>query len=92
MNCPYCDEPVLAHEEAREMRTVDGPSPFHIECFVRLTIGSAEHIRGTCRCFLGELGQQEPDLPPRECARRAYAALHAPEFQIRTPRMRLSAN
>lgn len=66
--CGHCEEIVAAGEQSPYMR-----EPIHMECSIRLMVGSVAHQQGMCGCFK-PIGQRmiEPDLPRRELARQAY--------------------
>lgn len=62
--CFWCEEPVLTGDRGIMMVVSENyqgarEAPWHIECFVRSTVGGPAHLEGTCTC---QGGQNEPDL------------------------------
>lgn len=45
----------------------------HVECGVRMIIGSISHMQGRCGCYVaGSQEEDPPDITLREAARLAY--------------------
>lgn len=78
--CTHCTEPILYGEDG----FLDSVSnPFHKECWLRLILGSVAHQSGTCACFKGEDGEDDPEgLTPRQAAKLAYAYLNADKLPV----------
>lgn len=75
-NCLYCSEAVLDGERGVVLPAVVQINPqvyeaamevAHIECFVRMALGSLRHLQGRCSCFGG------PDTRPVEMSARDEA-------------------
>jgi hypothetical protein len=53
-------------------------APVHVECFMRIILGSAQHQLGECSCRLGLAGREEPaHLTKRQNARLALDTYYA---------------
>jgi hypothetical protein len=65
--CYHCGEPVLPAEHAPG----HCPSCFHLECWIRATVGSLGHQQGRCACF-GGTADDPPGHTRREAARAAW--------------------
>jgi hypothetical protein len=79
--CGHCDEVIVGDDRGVVSpigRQVDGElvfhhEPFHVECWMRLTLGSAAHIGGRCSCYApGAREGDDPNLTPRQAAIVAY--------------------
>lgn len=77
--CLYCAEPIAADDEGevqicvREVGVYD-ERPIHRECSLRMSLGGANHQRGTCSCQGGPDPPDPPGLTRREAARAAVTA------------------
>jgi hypothetical protein len=65
MTCAYCSE-IIARSDYR----FESQSPLHLECGMRMVVGSAAHQLRECTCF-GGTREDPPGLSLREAARLA---------------------
>jgi hypothetical protein len=79
MPCLYCEELIepWASGVMQSAYQVSGWSrrPLHLECFIRMGIGSVGHLMGKCSCYSGT-EEDPPGLTIRESARAAVLVLH----------------
>ena len=69
--CQFCEEPILA-EESGWGQCVAGPW-MHVECFMRLMLGSTGHQLQLCPCYGGDYEGEPPEMSRRDAARAAWA-------------------
>lgn len=76
--CGWCDEPIEPGGRGAAAYTSPGGADFvayHLECWLRATLGSVGHIEGRCFCVLGAAGEEDPPgLTRRQAAVAAIAA------------------
>jgi hypothetical protein len=79
MTCKHCDEEIdrdelVAVPSRRGIVLVSVPHGFHLECWMRLTIGSVGHQLKVCSCFRGdgEVYDDPPGLSVRDAAIAAF--------------------
>jgi|SRR5215831_7111760 len=85
--CLYCHELIVAADQGIMMPVFDvGERPVHVECLIRMTVGSVGHQRGTCSCH-GGTEEDPPGLTRREAARAAmdYCGLKAAASEREQP-------
>lgn len=69
MICAYCKEPISIEEQLQERPQPD----YHMECIIRLAVGSVGHQLGICKCWSKTHGQEDPPgVTLREGARMAW--------------------
>lgn len=78
-NCLHCEEIVGFGDQGVMMLHYDGTSaatqqPLHLECHLRMIVGGANHVIGTCTCCGGTQPPDPPGLSKREAARMAQIA------------------
>lgn len=67
MTCLYCEEPILPDEPHNEIAN----GSLHVECNVRMLMGSAAHQLRECHCYGGN--REDPEgMTRRDAARLAY--------------------
>ena len=76
MTCPHCVEPILPEEPTRIIIHDGSPARFHVECVMRMVVGSAAHQLGDCSCT-GGTREEPPGLTKRQCAILAYGTFKA---------------
>jgi hypothetical protein len=65
--CGWCGEGFQAGES---VRVVDG-GPIHLECLMRMIVGSVAHQEQRCYCYGGD-EDDPPGMTVREAARAAW--------------------
>lgn len=73
--CLHCEERI---EYGDSGTFVNGFSPVHIECWLRMMLGGVNHLLGTCSCAGGD---QQPD--PEHISRRDAARMVKTLVEIR---------
>lgn len=82
--CLYCTEPIEADDRGVLMPYVDrvedgvvvgGVAPVHMECDLRMGIGTAEHLRGDCACSKPDVVHEDTKTFRQE-ARETLAAVN----------------
>ena len=76
--CMECREPIAVGDRGAMMmagKIVDGSpvgheEPLHLECYLRMMLGSIDHLLRQCSCFGGPQGHGPPN---RESARAVLA-------------------
>jgi hypothetical protein len=67
--CVWCLE---GFKETDRGTINDAGQALHLECEIRMVVGSAAHQTGNCSCF-GGTHEDPPDASPREAAKLALA-------------------
>ncbi|HEV8364574.1 MAG TPA: hypothetical protein VGQ52_13750 [Gemmatimonadaceae bacterium] len=76
--CLHCDEPIRPGDPWDT--TADG-QPWHMECLMRLAIGSVAHIERRCGCYVpGATDNDPPGMTRRQAARAAVDAYRHATF------------
>jgi len=69
-NCIYCHEPI--HIDDRTL----GQPPSHMECGLRMALGSVAHVRRRCGCYVpGSTEEDPPGMTRRQAAKAAVEAM-----------------
>ena len=63
--CLHCGEPIA---EGDRGFLDEGAGVTHFECGLRMIIGGANHLRGTCSCCGGDQPPDPPELTTRQAA------------------------
>jgi hypothetical protein len=72
MNCIYCGDTILPHEISLPINIGD---VIHIECSIRMIVGSIGHQIKTCSCYGGDY-EDPPGMTKHEAAHLA-ALMHS---------------
>jgi hypothetical protein len=77
MNCLYCDEPVINGESVQRIN--NGGDNLHLECFIRMIVGSIGHQLCQCSCYGGS--EEDPPGASRREGARIAAILYRVMYQ-----------
>lgn len=79
--CLYCEERIVLGDQGVVMPLVMGPvhggaadarsAPEHLDCMLRLAIGSVSHQRRECACYGGAEADDPPQMTKRQAAEAA---------------------
>lgn len=72
VRCWHCAEPIEDGDQGIIMPCCGAARPIHLDCLLRLTLGSLGHQRRRCSCYGGD-EEDPPGLTVREAARAAVA-------------------
>ncbi len=82
--CLHCAEPIIDGDSGVivpfiRSRTEATEEPYHVDCWLRQTIGGLAHVEGRCSCHGGSV---DPDDAPGMTLRQSASAAVA-EFRAR---------
>lgn len=69
--CPYCEEAIEEGDRFRNIPWDEVPRRIHLECIMRMIVGSVGHMKGLCECH-GRTDASEIGQTRRQAARDAY--------------------
>jgi hypothetical protein len=78
--CIWCDEPIAADDRGIGSALLESvgniiavsPAYYHVECWIRQTLGSTGHQLKLCPCFGGTYEGEPEGMSKRDAARAAW--------------------
>ena len=78
--CLHCDELIAADDSGVMMPLMESvyniiavtPAYYHVECWIRLMVGSTGHQLKLCPCFGGDYEGEPETMSKRDAARAAW--------------------